>query len=139
MSNSVPKASYRIEDVIIVESNFKREINIDFTAGEIQNEVGLVNSAKLDEGSNKFGVFMEASISGKQNDVEVFTAKVILAGIFIKEGEGELDIETFTKINGPAMLFPFLREHIATNSLKAGMSNVLLQPLNFTKAKIDPE
>jgi preprotein translocase subunit SecB len=134
MVQPLAKASFKINDVIFLESNFKRELEIDFSKGEIINEVDLQNNAQLDPDSPNFIVFMVAEIKGKVEEKIVFTGRVHIAGLFEKTGDGELDIETFSKVNGPAIIFPFLREHIAGLGLKAGIGNILLQPINFVKS-----
>jgi preprotein translocase subunit SecB len=54
--------------------------------------------------------------------------------IFERTGESPLtDFEEFGKVNGAAIIFPFIREHIMNMSLKGGIGAVILPPLNFTK------
>ncbi|KAA5532632.1 protein-export chaperone SecB [Taibaiella lutea] len=137
MTTKIHTASYRIEDVIIIESNFKRDLSINDDDGSIKNHISLKNSSEKDPDNNNFWIITEANIEGKQGEKSVFSAKVVIVGIFEKIGEGELEMETFKRINGPAMLFPFLREHIATNCVKAGMKKILLPPINFTKQDDD--
>jgi preprotein translocase subunit SecB len=40
-------------------------------------------------------------------------------------------LKKFSEINAPAHLFPFLREVVANTSLKAGVSPLLLPPINL--------
>lgn len=135
MSTQLPNATFTIDNVMTVESSFKREYDIDFESGSIHTEIALNNGAQVDPDTERFSITMEAEIKGLQEENIVFEAKVVIVGVFSKKGEGDLDLDTFTKINGPAILFPFLREHIAGLSIKAGIGTILLQPVNFTKAK----
>ena len=57
-----------------------------------------------------------------------------MVGIFQKEGESDIkNDEDFGRINGAAIIFPFVREHIANVALKGGLGTVLIPPVNFTK------
>ncbi|MDR6195352.1 protein-export chaperone SecB [Siphonobacter sp. SORGH_AS_0500] len=56
------------------------------------------------------------------------------AGMFEIVGKVEdSSIENFAQINGPAILYPFIRETIASITSKAGIPTVLLPPLNFVE------
>ena len=57
-----------------------------------------------------------------------------MVGIFECIGESQLkDYEKFGKINGAAIIFPYIREHITNLSMKAGLGPIILPPVNFTK------
>jgi preprotein translocase subunit SecB len=60
-------------------------------------------------------------------------AKVKMLGNFEYAEDSSLSVEDFSKINAPAILFPFVREHLASVSMKAGISPILLPPVNFVK------
>ncbi len=126
-------ASYKIEHVFLIESNFKRNINIDFTSSPIKNNLDIHTEAFDTEPSNNiFVVNLTATFEGIQNDQVVFTILVKVAGVFSRMGDTSLSEETFKKVNAPAILFPFVRENIAGIALKAGLGNILLPPINFT-------
>lgn len=57
-----------------------------------------------------------------------------MVGIFECIGETLLkDYEEFGRINGAAIIFPYIREHITTLSLKAGIGVIIIPPINFVK------
>jgi preprotein translocase subunit SecB len=43
------------------------------------------------------------------------------------------DFDEFGKINGAAIIFPYIREHITNIFLEAGIGAIILPPVNFTK------
>ncbi|AUD03269.1 hypothetical protein CWM47_16365 [Spirosoma pollinicola] len=47
------------------------------------------------------------------------------------DGTDQSILDNFADINGPAILFPFVREIIASLTARAGIPTVLVQPLNF--------
>jgi preprotein translocase subunit SecB len=56
-----------------------------------------------------------------------------MTGIFDVGEIDQITIDKFIILNGPAIVFPFVREHIATVSMKGGMAPILLPPVNFLK------
>ena len=58
-----------------------------------------------------------------------------MVGIFEcpTETDVQLSIENFSKVNAPAIIFPFVREHLASVSMKAGINPILLPAVNFVK------
>ena len=49
-----------------------------------------------------------------------------------KYGESILDLESFGRVNGAAIIFPYIREHLTNLSAKAGVGLIMLPPFNFT-------
>jgi preprotein translocase subunit SecB len=42
-----------------------------------------------------------------------------------------MSFEEFTSINAPALIFPYIREHITAITQKAGIKPIIIQPINF--------
>ncbi len=59
-----------------------------------------------------------------------------MVGVFEKFGDSILDLENFGNVNGAAILFPYIREHLTNLTSKAGLGLIIIPPFNFTnKAK----
>lgn len=60
-----------------------------------------------------------------------------MVGIFECIGESPLksDYDAFGRVNGAAIIFPYVREHITNLSIKAGIGSILLPPVNFAGGK----
>jgi preprotein translocase subunit SecB len=56
-----------------------------------------------------------------------------MVGTFEKVGESIINLEQFGHVNGAAIIYPFIREHLSNLSAKAGVGIILLPPVNFTK------
>jgi preprotein translocase subunit SecB len=125
-------ANYKIDHIFLMELNFKREVYIDFNGLPIDNKIAIDSQAMDAEQPNIFLVNLNLSLHGIQNDVTVYQMGIKVTGVFSRLGESQLNEETFKKINGPAILFPFVRENISNMALKAGLGNILLPPINFT-------
>ncbi len=46
------------------------------------------------------------------------------------EGEENMEIEQYMQNHSPALMFPYIREHISTVTQKAGIKPVFLAPVN---------
>jgi len=120
---------FNIDKILLVECSFSRAVNVSFDKDvenkvDVDVEVGEVNSATI---SVKETVIIEQT---KGNTVQ-FSLKVTMIGVFQKVGETQIDMEKFGHINAAAIIFPFIREQIASLALKAGLGVILLPPVNF--------
>ena len=94
----------------------------------IANEVGV--QGKI------ISVTQTVSVSQKYDNVEQFSFLVKMVGVFECVGESKLtDYDAFGKINGAAIIFPYIREHITYLSLKAGIGPVIIPPVNFANSQ----
>ena len=116
--------------LILLESSFQRnEILSD--AEKPDNSFDLnVEVATMEDG---IAVSEEVKISQEINGVKQFDISVKMVGVFQRKGESSLtDDEEFGKINGAAIIFPFIREHVANIAMKGGLGAFLIPPVNFT-------
>lgn len=122
---------YKVENVILIESIFSREVSVDTKEHSITNELNITHEAHETSSDNKFGVILTLDYKGKQNDSIVCTSKIKMLAVFEKSGEPVLSEDAFKKINAPAIIYPFIREHLHNICLKAGIANILLPTVNF--------
>ena len=54
-----------------------------------------------------------------------------MIGVFEKYGEPVITDDKFKAVNAPAIIYPFVREHLYNICLRAGIGNVLLPTVNF--------
>lgn len=131
IASDTKPAGYKVEKIILLESTFNRNIDIDFDSSSIEGDLKintLSNEKRMDE---KFAVTLTATYRGIQNDNEVCSAKIRMMGIFEKYGEPALEEDKFKAINAPAIIYPFVREYLYSTCLRAGLVNVLLPTVNF--------
>ena len=125
------KSGFAITGLILLESNFKRENNVQFVE-TVQNNMHIETEVQTKDAS--IMVLETVTISQKYEKLEQVSIMVKMAGVFERVGESKLeDLEQFGKINGAAIIFPYIREHITNLSLKAGIPPIILPPVNFTK------
>ena len=131
IQEEIKSGGYKVESVILIESSFARLPSIDRNEHTVTNEININHEVFETSSDNKFGVILNLDFIGKQGDNNFCTSKIKMLGIFEKIGEPPLNEESFKKVNAPAIIYPFIREHLHNICLKAGIVNVLLPTVNF--------
>lgn len=131
MDNIKEKQSgFKVESILLTESGFTRKGKINFSESEqeVSFETGVGSK------DNTVNVKLTTTVTNKLKDEEQYKIVVSFVGVFKRTGNSQiLDNEQFGRINGAAIIFPFVREHIANIALKAGLGSFILPPVNFTK------
>lgn len=136
-NKEINQDAYLIESIFLVESNYMRLPSIDFS-----NPINSILSVNIDTGGDlmgedgRFGVLLTVSIKGQIESVKVYEITVRMIGMFVKIGSPEPPLEIFKKINAPAIIYPYIREHVHNLNNKAGINNIILPPVNFYKTEI---
>lgn len=125
------KHSYQLLNIILLESFFKRLADIS-DSSKVHNNVSIDVENQQDDEQTLFVAITLRYTSEFNGNIEV-EASTKMLGVFSCPSSSDATIKDFAKVNAPAILFPFVREHIATISLKAGIEPILLQPINFVK------
>jgi preprotein translocase subunit SecB len=123
---------YNLKSITLIESNFVRIPNMDFEK-EIQNIINI--NIEHTVNGDDLVIYLNVTLEGKNQDSTDYNFLIKYAGVFGFTEDSVPPIETFAKINGPAIIFPFVREQMASLSVKAGLNTVLLPPINFTQHK----
>lgn len=132
------KNSIKILNILLIESNFKRDRIIDFNDPELNNHIDIDIQNKIEK-STLF-VTLTIDFYSRIKTKNKIKAKIKMLGIFAFEGKTPLPVKKFGEINAPAIIFPFIREHLSSVSIKAGVKPILLPPVNFVElAKIRKE
>lgn len=128
------KSGFIVESIILTESSFNRKGRIVFkdSEQEVSFETGVGSK------DNIVNVKLTTTVINKYQNEEQYIIKVTMVGVFKRNGNSEIkDNEQFGKINGAAIIFPFVREHIANIAMKAGLGSIILPPVNFTKVNVN--
>jgi preprotein translocase subunit SecB len=122
-------SGYKIENLLLMNSSFSREVEMELDPLKVNNKVNVnVQSSKPD---GKLLVIVTVSLEQLFGESAQAQASVTMIGVFQKSGDSELNEEAFVNVNAPAIIYPFIREQIATLFLKGGCGSVLLPPFNF--------
>jgi preprotein translocase subunit SecB len=111
-SDLIPVAGYRLTKHSALELIYKVVAPDDEVViqGE-QRETKLVWDWRI-TGEDSFEVFMRGSVSPNESALD--SVEVALLGEFEFERTRSVPIDSFIRIHAPAILFPFLRETIAS-------------------------
>lgn len=114
-------------------------INLEINPGFIRKEDGISVDASfkvkrtIEEAKRLLTIKFETSLFEK-SDNPPMKMSISAAGFFsLKENEDIKILHDFSRIQGPALMFPFLREVIADLTMKTGFPPLLLPPTNIHK------
>ena len=125
------ESGFRIDNIILLNSEFSRVNNVVFD-GDIQNKLDIHTDVAVN--GEQVIVGEEVSVIQTFKDVEQVKIRVKMVGMFTRVGDSEIkDLDSFGRVNGAALIFPFVREVITNTSIKAGLPAIIIPPVNFTK------
>lgn len=130
----VAPAQFSIGNIVLLESNFSRNAVFKVLENpkvEHDSEIEL-NYSNLK--AERFAVVLQYKFKVLYNGEVILTSDIKYSGEFKAEGElKESVIESFANINAPAILYPFIRENIASLTSKAMVGSIIIPPVNFIK------
>lgn len=126
----------KILGIILAESDFKRipKIQID---GKEKTEVKIQIGMSIDNKANNLISEVTANISQTYEAVIQVQAKIKMVGIFNQSDLSVEEKQNFLRINAPAIVFPFVREHLMSLTVKAGLPVIIINPVNFVELTKD--
>ena len=122
------QSGYQTLAIALIESEFKRSVEVHENA-DAKPSVNIDVTHGIN--GNDIRCSVELKYSSSYEGVVEVSSRILMQGVFKRVGNPELSIETFTKSNAPAIIFPFLREHLASQTLKALLRPVVLPPVNI--------
>lgn len=124
-----PESGFAIQNIILTESSFSRINNAVFEG--VNNNININVNVTV----NASTITVEETVEVRQmhGETEQMVIRVKMVGLFQVVGESVIkDLESFGRINGASIIFPYIREHITSITLKGGMGAIILPPVNFT-------
>jgi len=121
------------ESILLVEEEFWRD-------RVIPENLNVILSINIESGKmeSRCSLLLECNLklmSEETDAVEVCRLRARFMGYFIQTpGQENMEIDDFLKYNAPALMFPYVREHISTITQKAGLKPVYLPPMNWHAA-----
>lgn len=129
--NKELESGFRILNILLLESSFSRIESVVFNNPDIKQEINVEVNVNLN--GNTVAVTNQVFYKQIFNGVEQVSAVIKMIGVFEKFGESLLDLEQFGQVNGAAIIYPYIREHLSSLSAKAGLGFIFLPPVNLTK------
>jgi len=127
------ESGFKIINLLLIESNFKREEMVTFDQTKTENIVNVDVNVQVKD--TTIFVTEKLDYTQKLGETIEISAKIKMFGVFEKIGDTPLNLEEFGKVNGAAIIFPYIREQLTNLSSKAGIGLIILPPFNFTKVK----
>ena len=127
------ESGFRIHNILLLVSNFKRVANVIFNKQDVEQKVDISSHVTINSEKNIISVTLTLDYAQIYEEEKQVSATIKMGGAFEKVGDSELDLEEFGEVNGSAIIYPYIREHLSNLSAKAGVGLILLPPANFTK------
>lgn len=124
------ESGFKINNLLLLESTFTRIINVTFDNPDIIKNINVDVNVSVND--NVVVVTEEIKYNQIFNDIEEVSATIKMVGVFEKFGDSILDLENFGNVNGAAIIFPYIREHLTNLTSKAGLGLIIIPPFNFT-------
>lgn len=111
--------------------------NFHFEKTRVEAEENVFNlepQALISRSKNQFHINIEIEIVNKDND---FILKMLSIGMFDFNTDDEKALFGFISINGPAIIFPYIRSFISNFTSLSGFDTITLPTLNLSGFKDD--
>lgn len=135
--NIEKESGFKIINILLLESNFKREPIVTSNNKDLKVNINVGLSINVNEKENEVIVVEKVEYTQTFKEKEEVKCTIVMVGKFEKVGNENLDLRAFGKINGAAIIFPYIREHLSNLSAKAGLELIILPPYNFVKLHKD--
>ena len=120
------KSGIQLRNIVLLESIY-RMTNFD-NLPKVEN---LVMHVSLANNITDAKIDVHVKVTVQEVDNENFIIDVTMAGVFVKENPVPFSNDQFIKVNGPAIVYPYVRQHIRTLTLESGIPPILLPVYNF--------
>lgn len=84
-------------------------------------------------GPNLYESAVKFSAKAQSGDMTIYELELVYAGIFEVKGAPPEALDAMLNINGPALLFPFLRRIVADLTREGGFPPLMLDPVDFAQ------
>jgi len=124
-------SGFRVLNIITLNLAFTRQQKVTFNDSRIRPKVNVEVGYQLE--GNKVVVTENVEFSQEVDGVEEYSISTKVVGLFEVVGQPKLGVDEFGRVNGPAIIFPYVRETITSICFKAGLGAVYIPPFDFTK------
>lgn len=123
--------SINLDNIYLSHSSFNRPQNYVYGEQDNKLDVSVSVSVQSSEEENRLLSHLEVTVFLTQMENKHKLASIGMAGEFSYSEGLSISLEDFGHINAPAILYPFIREHLASLAAKANIKRILLPPFNF--------
>ncbi|SEC41144.1 protein-export chaperone SecB [Paenibacillus sp. GP183] len=133
MEKEIVPSSFTFDEYIINKSNF--EVNQDFMQTDnINLDFKLNTDFQVNEENDRALIILICEVfNGFKEKNYPFNLYIEIVGKFSLNGEVDVEFANLCKVNGTAILFPYLRAYISFVTSMSGMPNLILPTVNVLK------
>lgn len=121
------KAKIDFKNFVVPKFQFDKNLPND-----VENTLELMPQVVISRSKKQFHINVELELIDKEND---FLLQMICVGIFHYNIDDENELLNFMSINGPAIIFPYIRSFISSFTALSGFDTVTLPTLNLSGFK----
>jgi len=127
---NIPQSGFELQHIVLTNSSFHRIDNVSFDPN-VENNLNINTGVNVD--GDTVSVLLQVSIDQQFEGQSQVKIDVAMIGEFKLVGKTPLaeNLEIFGRVNGAAIIFPYIREHISSLSIKAGIPPIVLPIVNF--------
>lgn len=115
------------DNIFLTRLNFERKPNVTE-----RPKINVAFHATVSFNEDKKRLVIELLAELKEEKGDSFKIECAMVGIFSAiEGQENMPLDEFAKLNGPALMLPYLREVIADTTMRSGMKPFVLPPINI--------
>lgn len=115
------------DGIILVKESFWRDVNVP-DSSKVELNVDMKLNITEGVSTNQ----LATTLLMKNDGHDVLKLETTFVGLFsVNPSEKNMNMEKYLQTNSAALMFPFVREHIAIISQKAGVGPILLPPINI--------
>lgn len=119
---------FNVINIVLAESNFRRVDTFDI--GKEENENATIKTS-YEHSGEMLNCAVEVDYKLYSGTVLIMEAKITMVGIFKIINVPQPNIDSFANINAPAIIYPYIREHLSSITSKSGIRTIILTPYNF--------
>lgn len=125
--------NYQILHILLKESQFSRKVIIDLNDKENDHDIKFDVETSFNKENDHLQVLIRLSYKFGSEKDSFIDAQISFIGTFLCPKQHAVPVEIFEKLNAPAIIFPFVREHLASLTIKAMLPPIFLPSFNFSK------
>jgi preprotein translocase subunit SecB len=126
MMDKTKQPGIRFDGIILSNINFNRKPDIP---NGLEIKVNFIAEKNIDD---KNGTIKITTALKMEKNTELYAdLEMEHVGLFSTDSTENMAMEEFLECNGPALMFPYIRECVTDITCKAGMNPVILPPMNI--------
>ena len=129
--------NFELLSVALLKASFERPLDLEFSGEHVKTSTSIKVTFRITEEPNsqiEVELTVEVDVPTTEGRQPMQVSATML-GIFFPHGNPpEGVVNSFGNVNGPAILYPFVREAIANLTIKGNVAPILLPTMNFAAA-----